>query len=184
MDDHQILIRGTRRRGKPPLVCEVGAEVPHEAADLVQRMFLLPYRSAWALEPASKPGLGEELFQRGYDLPTFRLSLHLLGHGVPRKPRLLRIRPGVLMMRWGWLEHDRVGDVSSAWALPCRRADSSLLMSRLSQPVVTKEGSRPMHTSGIQQLQAAGWDLRTLSLEVRHLGWLYRPEFAGHSPRD
>lgn len=126
-----------------------------------------------------------DLQLRGYDMSTLRFSMFLKGHGTPQKPRVLRLRPGTLHARWGWDRHDHSPDLCSCWAAPASRRDSALFMSLMSSraeftPFAARMAAHAgPYGSALQQLKELGWDVRTLKFSVRHLGWLYRPEFAG-----
>jgi len=110
------------------------------------------------------------------------------GHGTPRRPRVLQLRAGTLHARWGWDALDHYPDVCSCWSAPARKADSNLFMALLSgpvsfvQPLGQGSGLPPELRSGpspLKRLVELGWDLRTLTFSVKHLGWLYRPDYAG-----
>ncbi len=117
-----------------------------------------------------------ELSARQYDLSTFKFSVFLASAGrrIPRV-RLIQQRPGVLHSRWARVEWDSP-DVCSAWARPCRRADSSLWMALLSSPTFRREElpTRAEFLKGpslgyglLGALKDEGFDIRTLRMEVR-----------------
>lgn len=137
-------------------------------------------------DEVAAPAFLEELFLRGYDLATLRLSVFMKGHGDPKKARLMSQSRGVLACKWARVPHDGP-DLCTAWGTPATRRDANMLMSLFSRPahfsilsakVACRRGDWKSAREVLTQL---GWDERTLKLSVRHLGWLYRPDFAGQA---
>lgn len=186
---HEFLITGNKRQGQGSYTIQVGSEVPGPAASFLVELFTSP-RYAFTQGSDQAPDLPylQELQLRNFDMSTLRLSIFQNGHGAPRKPRVLAQRPGVLAARWGWLPYDKAGDVTASFGAPVCRADLSLTLSLLSRPplFLPKTGQELMSqvpryffNGGIERMKALNWDLRTLDFSIRHLGWLYRPDFAG-----
>jgi hypothetical protein len=184
---HEFRVTGFNRRGRLGWTLAAGLEVPPAAKAFAQSLLEqrrysgFPGRSE---EDGQEPFL-QALKARGYDLSTLGFSMFLKGRGKPQKPRVLRMRPGTLHARWGWVEYDRSPDICSCWSTPARKADSNLFLALLSSRA---HFSRPAGLEAVRQgkfqpamgqLEELGWDLRTLKFSVKHSGLLYRPDFAG-----
>ena len=164
------------RRGEegPQLDVLVGEGVADEVADYLRRQFIEPrFSFLHVLNPALAPDKSflVELRERRYDLATFRLSIYLKGQApaLPR-PQLMQQRPGILHARWSWVEDDHSPDLVCCWAQPCRRADSSLVLSLLSMPSLSAAERATRHVP-IGRNSLSRYDLAPSSFRflVRHL---------------
>lgn len=188
---HEFLITGNKRQDQGMYTVQVGSGVPGPAASFLLELMTSPrYPLTLPQNEEPEPPFLHELKLRNYDMSTLRFSIFQKGHGKPRKPRVLSQRPGVLAARWGWLPYDHSGDITASFGAPALRADLNLTLSLLSRPPsfsrnagqeLLSQISKNFFMGGVERLESLGWDLRTLDFSIRHLGWLYRPDFAGRA---
>jgi hypothetical protein len=173
----EVLVRGRRTRSGQGAVIQLhrGEGVLEDDVAFFRRSlvdarpsiltFFPPY-------PLPEPGLLPELAERGYDLGTFSLSIHLrTAHFAhPKRLRMVPSLQGKLLARWGRIEYD-CPDLCTSWGLPARRCDSHLLLGFFSSAPYS-EGDRHngysprRHLTFLEELKARHYDVRTLRLTV------------------
>lgn len=163
-------------RGEPWQV-SVGELVPSAAAQALRALLCEPrYSLLHAQDPTRppEPSLVQELQARGFHRPSVRLSVFIKGHGKPRRPRVLPVVPGSLLLRWGWLGYDHSPDLTASWAAPVERADMNLLLGLFSGIGAAAPERRTVAehlrlAAPLPLLRSHGWDLRTLDFRARKL---------------
>lgn len=168
----EFRVTGKDREGQWRVFVGAGVSAPAEVAvrDLLLRPRFGILHAAQREANGPYPALLDELVARGYDPLSVRVSLSLLGHGVPRKPRVLGGIEGAVVVRWGWLDYDHSPDIAGAWRSPATSRDLNLVFSALSSPSTPALESTSTYVrlkSPREQLAEMGWDWRTFNFVAR-----------------
>jgi len=172
-EDGQLIAYGRRGRNGVDIHFEAGAGIPAADAEWLREMLVEPLYSILSLlhqAPPNTPFI-DDLYGRGYDLATFRLSIHLATAGRQVTERCIRLRARTLHARWGRVPEDHAGDLCCAWLPPCDRRDKNLFFSLVSMPYYTpQECTRGLATARRtlrSELERRGYDIRTFRFEVK-----------------
>lgn len=172
----ELRARGVRAENSLSYVeIEGGLGVTPEQVEFFSKSFLesrVTALNAFMRHPL-EPAFVDELRARGYDLATFKFSIYLAESAppLPKRLRLIGLRPGVLQSRWAKVEHC-TADTCTSWAKPCDRADSRFVLGFMSTVVYEKSGHPllPRYSAGMNfttNLKALGFDVKSMRLSVK-----------------